>query len=454
MTLLNDTIVALATPPGIGALGIIRISGSEAIPIVNSIFKGKNLSKATSHTIHLGTIRDDEGTIIDEVLVSIFKAPRSYTKEDVIEISGHGSHYVLQKVLNLLVLKGARLAKPGEFTQKAFLNGRLDLAQAEAVADLIASENASMQQTAIKQMRGGFSCEIRKLREELIHFASMIELELDFAEEDVTFTNREGLIELINKILTLTASLISSFEYGNAIKNGIPVVIAGKPNTGKSTLLNALLNEEKAIVSEVAGTTRDFIEDEIHIDGVTFRFIDTAGIRKTNDPVESIGIKRTLTKMKEASVVIYLFDLANESVDSINTQLNDLRTSGVSCLIAGNKVDKANNSLKDHLKEENAVFISAKNRVNLEALKERLKTFIRKPSRPLDTIITNTRHLHSLQQTEEALNRTLKGINLQMSNDLVAQDVRSALHHLGEITGEVTPNDLLENIFSKFCIGK
>ncbi|MBC6425343.1 MAG: tRNA uridine-5-carboxymethylaminomethyl(34) synthesis GTPase MnmE [Ekhidna sp.] len=454
MNACNDTIAALATPPGIGALGIIRVSGSETIPIVNAIFKGKDLSKAASHTILLGTIRDDENTIIDEVLVSVFKGPHSYTKEDVIEISGHGSPYILQKILNLLITKGARLARPGEFTQKAFLNGRFDLAQAEAVADLIASENASMQQIAMKQIRGGFSNEIKKLREELIHFASMIELELDFAEEDVEFANRRGLVRLADKIQAIIRPLIEGFEYGNAIKNGIPTVIAGKPNAGKSTLLNALLNEEKAIVSEIAGTTRDFIEDEIHIDGIAFRFIDTAGIRETDDRIEAIGVKRTFEKMKEAGIIIYLFDLINESTDAINSQLKDLKASEVPYLIVGNKTDEADPNLKERLTREDTVFISAKGKSNLEELKERLKLCVHKSSGQSNTIVTNTRHLHSLQQTDEALNRTLKGINTQMSNDLVAQDIRSALFHLGEITGEVTTDDLLDNIFSKFCIGK
>ncbi|MBC6400779.1 MAG: tRNA uridine-5-carboxymethylaminomethyl(34) synthesis GTPase MnmE [Ekhidna sp.] len=454
MNACNDTIAALATPPGIGALGIIRVSGSETIPIVNAIFKGKDLSKAASHTILLGTIRDDENTIIDEVLVSVFKGPHSYTKEDVIEISGHGSPYILQKILNLLITKGARLARPGEFTQKAFLNGRFDLAQAEAVADLIASENASMQQIAMKQIRGGFSNEIKKLREELIHFASMIELELDFAEEDVEFANRQGLVRLADKIQAIIRPLIAGFEYGNAIKNGIPTVIAGKPNAGKSTLLNALLNEEKAIVSEIAGTTRDFIEDEIHIDGIAFRFIDTAGIRETDDRIEAIGVKRTFEKMKEAGIIIYLFDLINESTDAINSQLKDLKASEVPYLIVGNKTDEADPNLKERLTREDTVFISAKGKSNLEELKERLKLCVHKSSGQSNTIVTNTRHLHNLQQTDEALNRTLKGINTQMSNDLVAQDIRSALFHLGEITGEVTTDDLLDNIFSKFCIGK
>ncbi|MEQ9467945.1 MAG: tRNA uridine-5-carboxymethylaminomethyl(34) synthesis GTPase MnmE [Ekhidna sp.] len=454
MSHINDTIVALATPPGQGAIGIIRVSGSNTIPIVNELFRGKDLTKVASHTIHLGTIRDDENKIIDEVLVSVFKGPHSYTKEDVIEISSHGSQYILQKILSLLIKKGARLAKPGEFTQKAFLNGRFDLAQAEAVADLIASENASMQQTAMKQMRGGFSDEIKKLREELIHFASMIELELDFAEEDVEFADRQGLIKLINKIQTLIQSLIASFEYGNVIKSGVPTVIAGKPNAGKSTLLNALLNEEKAIVSEVAGTTRDFIEDQIYLDGIAFRFIDTAGIRETDDKVESIGVQRTLEKMKQASLVIYLVDLMNDSIDSIEEQLQGLRKSSVPSLIVGNKVDEAKPELKALLEDENAVFISAKGKVHLDDLKARLQAIVAETKSSSEVIVTNTRHLQSLQQTDEALNRVIEGINMEMSNDLVAQDIRSALFHLGEITGEVTTDDLLENIFSKFCIGK
>lgn len=454
MSHINDTITALATPPGQGALGIIRVSGFETIQIVNGLFKGKDLTKVASHTIHLGTIRDDNNEIIDEVLVSIFKGPHSYTKEDVIEISSHGSQYILQKILGLLVGKGARLAKPGEFTQKAFLNGRFDLAQAEAVADLITSENASMQQTAMKQMRGGFSNEIKDLREQLVHFASMIELELDFAEEDVEFADRQGLIALVNKIQTLIQSLIASFEYGNVIKNGVPTVIAGKPNAGKSTLLNALLNEEKAIVSEIAGTTRDFIEDSIYLDGIAFRFIDTAGIRETNDKVESIGVQRTLEKMKQASLVIYMIDLANDNAHDISEQLIGLKQSDVPYLVVGNKEDEAKAKLKEAIQAEDPVLISAKSKTHLDELKQRLKAFIEQTKSQSDVIVTNARHLQSLKQTDEALNRVIEGINMQMSNDLVAQDIRSALFHLGEITGEVTTDDLLENIFSKFCIGK
>ncbi|MEM6642156.1 MAG: tRNA uridine-5-carboxymethylaminomethyl(34) synthesis GTPase MnmE [Bacteroidota bacterium] len=450
----DQTIIAIATPPGQGALGIIRVSGYQAIEMVNTIFYGKDLSLVPSHTIHLGTVRAKNGEVIDEVLVSVFKGPRSYTKEDVIEISSHGSQYILQKILTLLLAEGAQLARPGEFTQRAFLNGRFDLAQAEAVADLIASENAAMQQTAIKQMRGGFSNEIKKLREELIHFASMIELELDFAEEDVEFADRKGLIELIDKIQRLIKSLISSFTYGNAIKNGIPTVIAGKPNAGKSTLLNALLNEEKAIVSEVAGTTRDFIEDQIYLGGIPFRFIDTAGIRETEDQVESIGVARTFEKMKQASLVIYLIDLAADSKEEISKQIEDLKKSEVPYLVVGNKVDEAREELKAALADVEPVLISAKSKTHLDELKERLQAFAESSKSQSDVVVTNTRHLQSLWETEHALVRVIQGLNQGISGDLVAQDIRQSLFHLGEITGEVTTDDLLENIFSKFCIGK
>jgi len=450
---IQDTIVALATPPGVGALGIIRLSGDLTFPIVDSIFYGKDLSAVKSHNIHLGTVRDENNAIIDEVLISAFRAPNSFTKEDVIEISCHGSSYILQRLLELLVKKGARLAKPGEFTQRAFLNGRFDLAQAEAVADLIASENQAMQQTAISQMRGGFSKDIKDLREQLVHFASMIELELDFAEEDVEFADRSGLIVLINKIQHLIQSLIASFSYGNVIKNGVPTVIAGKPNAGKSTLLNALLNEDRAIVSDIPGTTRDVIEDELVIDGIHFRFIDTAGIRETKDQIESIGVERTLEKMKQASLVIYMIDLMNDTVDSIEEQLAGLKDSETPYLLIGNKQDQGKQELINLLNRENALFISAQQGTNLDLLKERLiESVVKNPGS--NTIVTNTRHLQSLRETDQALDRVIEGINTEMSNDLVAQDIRQALFHLGEITGQVTTDDLLENIFSKFCIGK
>ncbi len=451
---MNDTIIALATAPGVGAIGVIRVSGPATIAIVNSVFKGKNLSEVASHTIHLGTIRDEE-KIVDEVLISIFRGPNSYTKEDVIEISCHGSPYIIQQLIRLLLTKGARLAKAGEFTQRAFIHGRFDLAQAEAVADLIASENESMHQAAMNQMRGGFSQEISKLREELVHFASMIELELDFGEEDVEFASRDDLKKLIYSLKGLITRLTESFTLGNAIKNGIPTVIAGKPNAGKSTLLNALLNEEKAIVSDVPGTTRDVIEDVINVDGIAFRFTDTAGIRTTEDKVEAIGVERTYAKMKEASVIIYLIDLINDTTDDIERQLTYLKELKVPYLLIGNKMDQADANLSAVLETENALMISASQKENLENLKEALKTLVSLDDfKTGNTIVTNLRHYESLIETNKALDQVIDGIDQQVTNDFVAMDIRNSLFHLGQITGEITTEDLLENIFSKFCIGK
>lgn len=450
----HDTIVALATPPGVGAIGVIRVSGPDTISIVNQVFKGKDLTSVKSHTIHLGTIRE-ENTIVDEVLVSIFKGPNSYTKEDVIEISCHGSPYIIQQLIKLLLSKGARLAKAGEFTQRAFLNGRFDLAQAEAVADLIASENESMHRAAMNQMRGGFSQEIAKLREELVHFASMIELELDFSEEDVEFASREELKALVNNLKSLIQKLTESFTLGNAIKNGIPTVIAGKPNAGKSTLLNALLNEEKAIVSDIPGTTRDVIEDVINVDGIAFRFTDTAGIRTTEDKVEAIGVERTYAKMKAASVIVYLIDLANDSSAELEIQLTYLRDLAVPFLLVGNKMDEAQPELKSLLEKEKALFISASQKENLESLKDALKELVSLDKfKTGNTVVTNLRHYESLIETNKALDLVLQGIDNQVTNDFLAMDIRHSLHHLGEITGEITTDDLLDNIFSKFCIGK
>ncbi len=449
-----DTIVALATAPGIGAIGVIRVSGPKTIDLVNGVFQGKDLSMVESHTIHLGTIRDDE-KIIDEVLVSIFKGPNSYTKEDVIEISCHGSPFIIQQLIKLLLRQGARLAKAGEFTQRAFINGRFDLAQAEAVADLIASENESMHSAAMQQMRGGFSQEIKNLREQLVHFASMIELELDFAEEDVEFASREDLKRLINDLKSLIARLTESFSLGNAIKNGIPTVIAGKPNAGKSTLLNALLNEEKAIVSDIPGTTRDVIEDVIHVDGIAFRFTDTAGIRTTEDKVEAIGVERTYAKMKEASVIIYLIDLIHDTATEVQRQLTYLKDLKVPYLLVGNKMDQAQTDIREVVSQENALLISASEKENLENLKEALKELVSLDDfKTGNTIVTNLRHYESLMQTNDALDRVITGIDNEVTNDFVAMDIRNSLHHLGEITGEVTTDDLLDNIFSKFCIGK
>ncbi len=452
----EDTIIALATPQGVGAIAVIRISGKDAIRVCNEVFFGKNLEEQASHTIHLGTIRDGE-KIIDEVLVSLFKGPRSFTKENVVEISTHGSSYIVNQVLKLFVRKGVRLAKPGEFTQRAFLNGQFDLAQAEAVADLIHSDSESSHQAALNQMRGGFSSEIQELRNQLIHFASMIELELDFSEEDVEFVSREVLRQLVERILRLVEELILSFDLGNVIKNGVPTVIAGKPNAGKSTLLNALLNEEKAIVSDIAGTTRDFIEDELSLGGVIFRFIDTAGLRETTDTIEAIGVSRTQEKMRTASLILYLFDLSDTDLDEVHRDLNKLDNLGVPYLKVGNKLDASKLNLVSDLQSTypDMLFISAGNKENLDLLKSRILELVNLDKfRTGNTVVTNVRHYDSLTKTRESLLEVLGGLDQLVTNDFLAMDIRRALHYLGEITGEVTTDDLLANIFSKFCIGK
>ena len=452
----HDTIVALATPAGIGAIGIIRLSGPDAIIITNKVFHGKDLSKVKSHTLHYGTIRDGE-KILDEVVVSVFIAPHSYSGENVIEISCHGSNFILQQVIKLLLREGARMAEPGEFTLRAFLNGKLDLAQAEAVSDLINADSDSSHLAAMNQMRGGFSLEIKKLRDQLIHFASMIELELDFSEEDVEFADRKELNRLIDDLIKVIDALLESFNLGNVIKNGVPTVIAGKPNAGKSTLLNALLNEEKAIVSDIAGTTRDFIEDEIHIEGVTFRFIDTAGIREARDKIEKIGVERTKQKMKEASLILYLFDLKEESFEEIQLEVQKLDKLGIPYIKVANKFDMAPKSLIKSLEHDASdfIFISAKGRENLEALKQRIIEKVNLEGfRTGDTVVTNLRHYESLYNAQKSLTDVVEGISAGISGDLLAMDIRQALHYLGEITGEITTDDLLGNIFSKFCIGK
>lgn len=458
-TVLNefeDTIVALATPHGIGAIGIVRLSGKSAIDIANQIFRGKDLLKQKSHTIHFGKIMDQEA-VIDEVLVSVFIAPKSFTKENIVEISSHGSPFILQKIISLLLTKGARLAQAGEFTKRAFLNGQFDLSQAEAVADLINSDSAATHMAAINQMRGGFSKKIKALREELIHFASMIELELDFAEEDVEFASRDQLVALILTLQKEIAKLIESFTVGNVIKNGVPTVIAGKPNAGKSTLLNALLEEEKAIVSDIPGTTRDIIEDEIHIEGIRYRFMDTAGIRRAKDKIEAIGIEKTRAKIKTASIIIYLADLSVESVEEIKSEKLILYKLGIPFLLVGNKTDKLQSVNLNQLKKvfPEMIFISASSDNNIDQLKYALSYLVRKDDfRTGDTIITNIRHIESLTNTQSALDDVMKGVDNNATGDFLAMDIRQALHHLGEITGQITTDDLLENIFSKFCIGK
>ncbi|EAZ83040.1 tRNA uridine-5-carboxymethylaminomethyl(34) synthesis GTPase MnmE [Algoriphagus machipongonensis] len=452
----NDTIIALATPQGVGAIAVIRLSGQDAIKLTNEVFFGKNLEKQDSHTIHFGTIRDGE-KVIDEVLVSLFIAPKSFTKENVVEISTHGSSYIINQVIKLFLKKGVRPAKAGEFTQRAFLNGQFDLAQAEAVADLIHADSEASHSAALSQMRGGFSGEIQVLREKLIHFASMIELELDFGEEDVEFASRTELQELVERLLRVVEELILSFDLGNVIKNGVPTVIAGKPNAGKSTLLNALLNEEKAIVSDIAGTTRDLIEDEINIGGVIFRFIDTAGLRETTDTIEAIGVSRTQEKMKTASLILYLFDLGDTDLVEINRDVNKLENLGVPFLKIANKLDKANPELVSELKSKypDTIFISAGNKENLEGLKVKILELVNLDKfKTGNTIVTNVRHYDSLIKTRDSLLDILRGIDDQITNDFVAMDIRRSLHYLGEITGEITTDDLLANIFSKFCIGK
>lgn len=451
---MNDTIVALATPQGVGALAIIRLSGKDAIAITQQVFRGKNLLEQAPNTIHFGTLHDGSNTI-DEVLVSVFCEPNSFTKENSIEISCHGSPLIAKEIIKTFLKRGARLAEPGEFTKRAFLNGRFDLAQAEAVSDLINAETNNARQAALNQMRGGFSKEINTLRDELIHFASLVELELDFGEEDVEFANRDDLKKLIYHIQSYLSSLIQSFDQGNVIKNGVPTVIAGKPNAGKSTLLNILLNEERAIVSEIAGTTRDTIEDEMVLGGINFRFIDTAGLRETEDIIEAIGVERTREQMKRASLILYLFDLSQNNFDEIQKEEDALKILNIPYIKVGNKVDKANPNLVEQLQSHNFTFISASNKTNIDELKNKILSHFHIDNvKTGDVLVTNLRHYQNLTQTHEALDRVLEGMANNVTGDFLAMDIRQALHHLGEITGTITTEDLLANIFGKFCIGK
>lgn len=450
----QETIVALATASGNGAIAVIRLSGKQAIDIADEVFKGKNLLEQPSHTVHFGTIRDGN-EILDEVLVTLFIGPHSYTKENVVEISTHNSKYIIERIIHLLIKKGARAARAGEFTLRAFLNGGMDLSQAEAVADLIASNSAASHQIAMQQMRGGFSSQLKQLREDLIHFASLIELELDFSEEDVEFANRDQLKDLIVKIAAVIRRLVQSFEQGNVLKNGVPVVIAGKPNVGKSTLLNALLNEERAIVSDIAGTTRDTIEDEINIHGVTFRFIDTAGIRETVDVIEAKGVERTREKMKLARLIVYLFDPIQDTVSEVQQQLQEVRSLEIPFVTIINKSDLLTDQQKASYALLNPIYISAKEKIGVEELKDELLNQVNLANLNTDDVmVTNIRHVEALQQTQESLDRVLFGIDNPVTSDFLAMDIRQALHHLGGITGSVSTDDLLENIFSKFCIGK
>lgn len=450
----NDTIIALATPQGISALAVIRLSGANAIEITDRVFKGKKLINQPSHTAHLGSIKSGE-RLIDEVLVTIFKEPSSFTLENSVEISCHGSPIIIREILKAFLQQGVRLAEPGEFTKRAFLNGRFDLVQAEAVADLIHAETDNARQAALNQMRGGFSREINQLREELIHFASLIELELDFGEEDVEFAKRDDLKQLITKIESYLTRLINSFDQGQVIKNGIPTVIAGKPNAGKSTLLNALLNEEKAIVSDIPGTTRDVIEDEIVLGGIAFRFMDTAGLRNTEDVVEAIGVKRTRESMKKAALILYLFDLSQVTATDIASEEQELKLLGVPYIKVGNKADKAPAEILKFIENQGFIAISAATHQNLDALKHTiLERFHVNEVKQSDVLITNTRHYQKLVETRDALVRVGNGLETGITGDFLAMDIRQALHYLGEITGTITSDDLLANIFSKFCIGK
>ena len=454
----QNTIVALATPSGAGAIAVIRLSGKDAITIAAEIFNsisGKELSKQKSHTVHLGNIVDGS-RIIDEVLATVFKNPNSYTGENVVEFSCHGSSYIQQEIIQLLLRKGCRMATAGEFTLQAFLNGKMDLSQAEAVADLIASDSKASHQLAIQQMRGGFSTEIEELRIQLLNFASLIELELDFSEEDVEFANREEFQKLIKKISILLKKLIDSFATGNVLKNGIPVAIVGRPNSGKSTLLNSLLNEERAIVSNIAGTTRDTIEDEITIGGIRFRFIDTAGLRDTTDEIEKIGVERALEKLEKSSIYIYLFDSTEMSVVEVKKELDSFTTNSKQLIVA-NKIDKASKEEVSAINNSDLPFltISAKNKDSLDVLTNSLLDIA--GIEALDSnqlMVTNSRHYDVLIKSLEEISKVQEGIDNHLTGDLLAIDLRQALYFLGEITGQVSNDDLLGNIFANFCIGK
>ena len=453
----TDTIVAPATPQVTSALAVIRVSGKEAVPITARTFKGKDLNTVASHTVHYGFIVDKQQTVLDEVMATVFRAPKSFTAEDVVEISCHGSTFIVQQIIKALLEAGARLAKPGEFSMRAFMNGRINLAQAEAVADVIASENNMQHKVALQQMRGGYAKDLQALRQQLIDYAALIELELDFGEEDVEFAQRDALIDFINRLQSHISTLVHSFKTGNAIKEGIPVAIIGKPNAGKSTLLNALLNEERAIVSDIAGTTRDSIEDVMHYKGFSFRFIDTAGIRHTTDTIESIGVERALAKARNASVVLYLFDVASTTVDSLLEEMQSLHITDAILLPVANKIDRVSwKQTAPFAHVTNIQFISAHQKFNIELLKESLYNITTQHAQHTtgNAIVTNTRHFEALVQASASLDKAKHGLQSRLSGELVAFDLRDALQHLGSITGEVSNEEVLGSIFSRFCIGK
>lgn len=450
----NDTIVALATPAGVGAIGVIRVSGTKAIEIVNYFFTSKDLQKQPSHTAHVGLFKNNK-KVLDQVVVTIFKNPASYTGEDIVEISCHGSHYIMEQVIQALQQQGCRLAKAGEFTQRAFLNGKLDLAQAEAVADLIASNTEASRNNALKNIRGGFSNILKELREQLIQFSALIELELDFATEDVEFADRSKFYALIGELSQTTHQLVQSFKLGNVIKNGVNVAIVGKPNAGKSTLLNTFLNENRAIVSEIAGTTRDTIEEILNIDGILFRLIDTAGIRESKDSIETIGVEKSIEKMIAADIILYIATppSTNENLER-ETEDELIKLKGI---VVVNKWDTVPVNERENLEQKypQAVFISAKNNEHIVQLKERMKNIVLQGSINMeDTIVTNARHYQALLEVNKSLDEIKTGLDNKIPGDLLALDIRNCLHYLGEITGEITNEDRLDYIFSKFCIGK
>lgn len=459
----QDTICALATANGIGAIGIIRVSGNQSFDIVNKIFEGKNLEKVDSHTVHYGFIKDEDETI-DEVMISVFHAPKTFTTENSVEISFHGSPYIGKKILEILIKNGARMAKAGEFTMRAFMNGRIDLSQAESIADLIASENEASRKVALNQLKGGISNEISFLRNDLLNFTSLIELELDFAEEDVEFADRTALKSLLYKIEDKLNSLIESFQYGNAVKNGTAVAIIGKPNAGKSTLLNALLKEERAIVSNIAGTTRDTIEEILHIKGHAFRLIDTAGLRETADEIEAIGVKKAKEKVENAEILVYLADAGTEDFSEDVEMIKSLLRDDLKLIICATKIDevvptqyeKLEQIFRNNISTDfDFIKISAVENQNIQDLKNELSSYVEHlKSEEGNVVITNQRHYEALRKSLNSVKQVDEAVSSQITTELLAYELRNALEHLGEISGEFTNDEVLGNIFSKFCIGK
>ncbi len=462
----HSTIAAISTAPGVGGIAVIRISGSEAISLCQQLFQPKSKSirfeEQAANTVIFGSVVDDNGETIDDVLVSLFRAPHSFTGEDVVEISCHGSVFIQQQILHLLIERGCRLAMPGEFTQRAFLNGKMDLAQAEAVADLIASDSAAAHRMAMNQMRGGFSNELTNLRTQLLDFVSLVELELDFSEEDVEFADRSRLKELAHEIETHISTLADSFRVGNALKNGIPVALVGETNVGKSTLLNLLLKEEKAIVSDIHGTTRDTIEDIVNVHGISFRFIDTAGIRKTNDTIETIGIERTFKKIEQASIVLWILDCTqlSEHIEWLTEKIQK-KAEGKKVIMIFNKIDKITPEEREVLTQLfnqfdcERIFISAKNRINIKELEEALVRASQIPEiHPGDVVVSNIRHYEALRLALLAIQRVITSMESGLSGDFLSQDIRECMFYLGEITGQISNDEILGNIFGKFCIGK